>query len=153
MPNSDNGMWKPSNVWEVTSYGGELLLNWNKKFGKHGLDASAVYAFTVSEDSQTKSQLQYVPQHKANANFAYSYKRWRAAYQFLFNGFVYTPSQKYNIVKEYLVSNAELGYVFGELKTCEIGFRVLNLWNEKYESVLQRPMPGRNYNLNLTFKF
>jgi outer membrane receptor protein involved in Fe transport len=33
-----------------------------------------------------------------------------------------------------------------------VEFKVNNLFNESYHSVLNRPMPGRNYNLVLLLK-
>lgn len=152
-PSASYGVWMPNNVAHVRSYGAELLLEWRKKIGISLLNFRADYGYTVSEDQASKEQLIYVPEHKANANLAYAYKKWSADYQFLFNGWVFTPSQKYNVVEEYWVSNAGIDYDFGKKNTIKTGFRVLNLWDEKYQSVLQRPMPGRNYAMSLTLKF
>jgi len=152
-PNTTNGNFTPGNVAKVKSYGAELVLNWQAKLDNHIFDFRSGYSYTISKDEETDRQLIYVPQHKANASVAYSYKRWAINGQFLFNGFVYTPSQKYNTVEEYLVSNVGTNYTFGNKITYKLGFRVLNIFNEDYQSVLQRPMPGTNYAINLIFKF
>jgi len=146
-------LWSPENIGNVTNYGSEVFVNWKKKFRANHFNLNASYAYTVSEDDETGVQLFYVPYHKLNGNAAYSYKRITATYQFLFNGAVFTPSQKYHVVREYSVSNLGIDYTLGTKNTCQIGFQVLNLWDENYQSVSLRPMPGRNYALNLTFKF
>jgi len=46
-----------------------------------------------------------------------------------------------------------LDYEFFKRNPIKIGAQVLNLWNEKYESLENRMMPGRNFNLYLIFKF
>ena len=152
-PNETNGNFTPENVAKVKSYGAEILLNASKKIGNNKFNFISNYAYTVSEDQQTNEQLIYVPNHKWNANVAYSYKKLTLNFQYLFNGQVFTPSQKYHTVKSYEVCNAGIDYDFGKTNTYRIGFQARNVLNENYQSVLQRPMPGRNYTMNLTIKF
>ena len=151
-PDDTDGNFRPDNIAAVSSYGAELLLTYEKKIGNHRANIRSNYAYVISEDGETHRQLIYVPMHKANVNLAYYYQKFSFDYQFLFNGYVFTPSKKYNIVSEYFVSNVGIGYDLGNKYTCKIGVRVLNLWNEVYQSVLQRPMPGRNYSMCLTLK-
>ena len=119
----------------------------------NNLALNASYAYTVSENVETGEQLIYVPYHKFNSNVSYSYKKIAATYQFLFNGAVTTPSQKYRLVKEYWVSNLGVYYDLGTKYTCKIGLQALNLFNQNYQSISQHYMPGRNFIINLTFKF
>jgi iron complex outermembrane receptor protein len=84
---------------------------------------------------------------------AYSYKKLAVSYQFLFNGYVYTATDHHYFLKEYQVSNLEIATHLGKNTNYQIGFQVLNLWNANYQSVPQRPLPGRNYTLHLTLKF
>lgn len=149
----NGNMWSPKNIGNVTNYGAEILANWEKQFRSNRFNINASYAYTVSEDEATGQQLIYVPYHKLNGNASYSYRKLTATYQFLFNGAVFTPSQKYNIVSEYTVSNVGIDYNLGIQNTYRIGFQVMNVWNENYQSVSLRPMPGRNFAVNLTFKF
>ena len=147
------GNWSPENVGEVVSYGGEGAIAFNKKFGNHEVDFRSTYGYTVSENQKNDKQLIYVPYHKSASNFAYAYKRLGFNYQHVFNGSVYILSDNSEKLKEYQVSNAGINYQFGKKTTCDIGFRVLNIWNENYQSVSKRPLPGRNYTINLTLNF
>jgi len=147
--------WSPQNTHKVRTYGGEAILNWNKSIGNQRFEFNATYAYTVSEDMEMKKQLIYVPYHKATSSVGYSWKKFTADYQFLYNGEVFTRSDnnsKYNVYA-YLVSNASASYDFGKTNSYTLGFQVLNLYNENYASVENRFLPGRNYNMYLILKF
>ena len=150
---SSGGNWTPNNVAKVTTYGAEILVNYNKKIGKNQFDFTSTYAYTISEDEQKKKQLIYVPYHKFTAALAYSFDKLSAHYQYLYNGEVFTSSDNFYILDDYLVSNVGIDYQFGKKKFLQLDFDVLNVFNENYQSVSTRPMPGRNYTINLTFNF
>ena len=150
-----NGIWAPQNNDRVNSYGAETLLSWRKQFDKNIFAANATYAYTISENIETKKQLFFVPFHKATGSIAYSRNRISANYQILYNGFVYTRTDNApdEIINNYLISNIGIDYDFKFFDSLKLGFQVLNLFNEDYESLENRPMPGRNFNMYLTLKF
>lgn len=150
---SSGGNWTPNNVANVTTYGAEFLFNSFKKIGKSQLDFNATYAYTISKDEVKDKQLIYVPYHKFTAALAYSFEKFSAHYQYLYNGEVFTSSDNFYTLDDYLVSNVGIDYQFGKKKFLQLGFDVLNVFNENYQSVSTRPMPGRNYTINLTFNF
>jgi len=149
VPGNTNN-WSPVNTDRVNSYGSETLLGWSNAYGKNNFAVNASYAYTVSEDLATNQQLDYVPYHKFNSNISYSHTNWTVTGQFLFTGAVTTPSAKYNLVKEYWVSNLGLYYNFRSNHTLKIGLQALNLFNQLYQSVSQHYMPGRNFLIQLT---
>ena len=148
-----SGNWRPNNVAEVTTYGLEFLINYTKQIGKNHFDFNATYAYTVSEDAIKKKQLIYVPYHKFTASLAYSFENFTAHYQYLYNGEVFTSSDNFYSLDHYWVSNVGIDYYFGKKKPLQLGFDVGNIFNKNYQSVEVRPMPGRNYTINLTFNF
>ncbi|WP_299887446.1 TonB-dependent siderophore receptor [uncultured Lacinutrix sp.] len=148
-----DGVWKPINTDEVVTYGIETKLEANKAFNNHKLTFNSTFAYTISENKQTKKQLIYVPFYKVTANLGYNYKKWSAYYQYLYVGDVFTQSDnnpKFN-VDEYYVSNFGLDYSLG--KQYKLGAKVNNLFNENYESIAGRFMPGRHYNFYINFNF
>ncbi|WP_428229711.1 TonB-dependent receptor plug domain-containing protein [Flavobacterium sp.] len=151
----NNGIWTPQNTDKVNSYGAETLLILKKHFGKNYFSANATYAYTISKDEETKKQLFFVPFHKVNGAISYSRNKFSTYYQFLYNGFVYTQSDNdpKQIVKDYTISNLGIDYDFKFLNSFKLGFQVLNLFNENYESLENRPMPGRNFNIYINLKF
>lgn len=146
-------LWTPENIGKVRIYGIESVLNYTKKWKNSHLELNASYAYTVSENEETGKQLMYVPFHKATASVGYSFKRISAYYQFMTNGEVFTDTQNQNRLNAYSVSNLGLEYALGKNRHYKIGGQLLNLWNEDYQNVLNRPMPGRNYNVYLNLKF
>jgi len=150
---SSGGNWTPNNVANVVTYGTEFLLNYNKKMGGNQFDFTTTYAYTISEDKQKMQQLIYVPYHKFTAVLAYSFKKIAAHYQCLYNGEVFTSSDNFYKLNGYWVSNLGINYPFGKKKILQLGFDVFNVFNKNYQSVSTRPMPGRNYTINLTFNF
>jgi iron complex outermembrane receptor protein len=147
------GNWRPNNVAEVTTYGLEFLFNYTKRIGKNHFDFSATYAYTVSEDELKTKQLIYVPFHKFTASLAYAFENFTAHYHYLYNGEVFTSSDNFYSLDDYWISNVGIDYYFGKKKLLQLGFDVCNIFNKNYESVEVRPMPGRNYTINLTFNF
>lgn len=149
------GIWSPQNQDNVISYGTETLLNWKKSYGKNNFIANATYAYTVSQDETTKNQLFFVPFHKATGSVAYSRNKINTYYQLLYNGFVYTRADNDpdEIINDYLISNIGIDYDLKFLDAFKVGFQVLNLFNKNYESLENRPMPGRNFNMYITLKF
>lgn len=150
------GVWRPENTNDVQIYGAEVLLSAKKNFGHHSLNVSATYAYTVSKNRDTEAQLIYVPYHKFTSSFGYSFKTFSVYYQYLRNGEVFTTTDNAleHVLNSYMLANLGLEYNFRIKKnTLTLGIQALNIWNEAYESVLNRPMPGRNYNTYLNFKF
>ena len=150
-----NGIWTPQNRDKVNSYGAEILLSWKKQYGKNIFGANASYAYTASKDEETKKQLFFVPFNKVTGSVSYSRNKISAYYQFLYNGFVYTRADNNpdEIIKDYTLSNIGIDYDFKFLDSFKLGVQVLNIFNENYESLEDRPMPGRNFNMYLTLKF
>ena len=151
----DGGNFKPENTAKVFIFGFESGLNWEKTIRQHQFKWNATYGYSQSEDKATNKQLVYVPFHKITVGLAYSFKGFSANYQYLYNGKVFTQSDNNpaEIVDWYTVSNVDLAYSLGKVSKYNLGFRILNFWNEKYQSVESRPLPGRNFNMYLTFKF
>ena len=154
LPNN-TGNWSPVNTDNVSIYGAEALLGWKKNFNKHVLDFNGTYSYTVSKDDKNDKQLFYVPYHKLTASTSYSYQRFTSYYQFMFIGEVFTTSDNNpkDILSDYNVSNFGMDYNFSKKDVCKVGFKIANLWNEKYESLPSRLMPGRNLTLYLTLNY
>jgi vitamin B12 transporter len=151
-PNSSES-WTPNNVANVTSYGAEISLNYNFKYHKNIFDLQTNYAYTVSQDDAKNKQLIYVPFHKQTTTFNYRYLNFSMYLNYVFNGSVFTTSDNNYILSNYSVANFGLRYVLPFYEKLTIGSAINNIFNENYQSVSQRPMPGRNYNFLITLNF
>ena len=154
VPNS-TGLWSPINTAKVNTYGSETILNSEYKIGKNNISLNATYAYTVSKNLENNKQLFFVPFNKLTTSIGYSIKNLAFYYQFLYNGFVYTRSDNdpNEIIEAYKISNIGLDYDFKFLKSSKFGFEIRNVLNQKYQSVEDRPMPGRNFNMYVNLKF
>lgn len=150
-------IWEPTNVDKVQSYGFESNFEYKKHFGKHQFLFHANYAHTISKDKNTHKQLRYVPIHKATASLRYSFKEWGFFYNVLYVGKVFTSSDNNpeEIISGYGISNIGISHSFllKKKKEIEIGSHIRNLFNETYQNVENRIMPGINFSLYLNFKF
>jgi len=152
IPGAD-GLWRPENVDKAKNYGAEAVVNWEKQFGSHTVAFSGTYAYTISRRDGSTNQLIYVPKHKATASASYAYNRFSAYYRHLFTGMVYYTSDNLSEIDPYNVSGIGAEYTFNFCKGLSLGAQVNNLYNQEYLAMAVRPMPGRNYNLYLNFKF
>ncbi|MRH99933.1 TonB-dependent receptor [Kriegella sp. EG-1] len=149
----NSGIWSPTNVDQVQIYGIETEIG--KKFPmgkKQTLAIQTNYAYTVSQDRETKTQLIYVPYHKANAGLSYAFTDLEFFYQYLYTGSVAIIGGE---LKAYQVSNVGLNYApSGKTKLkLKIGITLNNLFNTYYENVALRPMPNRNIQTQLILNF
>lgn len=151
-PNS-SGNWTPNNVANVTSYGAELSGNYSLKYLKNTFNLQTNYAYTVSQDDAKNKQLIYVPFHKQTTTFSYGYQTFSTYINYIFNGKVFTTSDNNYTLSNYSTTNFGVRYDLPFYKKLTIGSTINNLFNENYQSVSQRPMPGRNYNFLITLNF
>ena len=147
------GVWSPENVEKVTTYGFEMVLKANKKINHHLFDLTTNYAFTKSVNEKSNRELIYVPNHKWVTNFKYAWKNLSLNNQLLYNGKVFTSSDNQNILSDYLVLNSGFNLAFGKYQNIILGLNTSNILNENYQNVLGRPMPGRNYTMNINLNF
>ncbi len=151
------GVWTPINVAEATNKGVEFTATLNKAINRHIFNFNLNYSYTIAKDKSTNNYLTYVPKHLANGSLGYSYKRFSAFYQHLFTGKIYTTTDNLDnyTVPYYNVGNVGVNYNI--LKTNNnqlgIGIKVNNVFNKEYQVLPGRPMPNRNFNININYKF
>lgn len=145
-------IWRPENTDEVEIFGFETGLSYSKTFGKHTININGNYGYTSSKDKRIDKFLIYVPTHKANGGISYGYEKLNIYGEFLYAGEVYTRSDnnsRYNL-DAYEVFNVGTDYTFK--KNYTLGIKVQNVFNTFYESVINRPLPGRNFMVYLNLK-
>lgn len=143
--------WQPQNVQDVSNYGFEFSASAKKEFKGHLIHLKIQYDYTVSEDKSINKQLIYVPFHKANAILNYQYKKWNFAYNLQYTGKVYTTTSNTQSLDAYLLSNIDINRKFLKNKL-QVAFKINNLFDKNYQSVAFRPMPNRNFTLNINLK-
>ncbi len=163
---SYQGYWEPRNIKRVLSTGIESTVQLLGKVSKLNYKLSGSYAYTsavnygdpqIWSDASSGKQLVYIPKHSGNALVNLSLGTFFLSYQFNAYSERYTTSSndvtRRDWLYPYFMNDVAVGKSF-RLKRLSLSaeFKVYNLFNESYHSILYRPMPGRNYYLTLVFK-
>jgi outer membrane receptor protein involved in Fe transport len=121
--------------------------------------AAATYAYTSSlnygdpaqwGDHSYGKQLVYVPLHSGNIMLHLQWRNLFINYQYNAYSERYTTSSndvsRRDWLYPYFMNDVSAGGSFPVKQVnLNVEFKVYNLFNETYHSVLYRPMPGRNY--------
>ena len=153
--------WMPKNVSEVMARGMEMHLKMNYRYAlwTFSLSGNYVYSHTTDEsdyaqqyDSDGK-QLIYIPKHHANAFAEVKWTTWYLNYTFEFTGERKTSMNDDEFfayqLPAYMLHHVSLGK---QLSKFRLEFRINNLLNTDYQTILWRAMPGRSFEIYLEFK-
>lgn len=157
-----NGVyWQPLNVKKVFSRGAELRVQLSWQHNHWHAGALINYSYTkatnltpvTANDNSNGKQLIYVPQHVASTVLHVSFRRFffRATANYTDKVFVTTDNSqslsRFHLIdievgKDFVFRNNEIGF----------SFKAANVAGAMYQTVLQRPMPGRSFEGTLRFK-
>jgi iron complex outermembrane receptor protein len=147
-----NGYWSAVNKREVFARGMEFFTQLDARKGKSWYRVFLQYAFTRTTDETDggDEQLIYIPVHNANGYFQWSYRGYSLEWKTHFVGEQNTIGKN---LPAYLINHVSAGKMFWlNNNKLELRFRVNNLFDVHYQAVLWRPMPGRNYELFVSFQ-
>ena len=143
--------WRPENVSEALNYGLEFLSEYSRIMGDHTVTLNASYDYTIAKDEELDKQLIYVPKHRAGAILNYAWRKWQFSYNLQYIGKVYTTTSNTQDLDDYLLSDISFYSSFFK-DLLGINFKVNNLFDVNYQSVAYRPMPNRNYVIQINIK-
>ena len=171
LPN-ERGFWEPFNLKNVKVTGLEFKTKLKGKLFsdlQYRLSGNCAYTSSINHgdgvtlgDESKGKQLPFIPEYSSNLLLNMEYKDWFVNYNFSYYSERFTTSsndrKKDRAGRDlypYYMSNLSLGHRFLVNKKClaEVKFRIDNLLDEDYRSILQRPMPRQNYTLLLDLKF
>ena len=157
---TSKGFWTPVNIARVHSYGAELKGRLTAKWGRQwqlDLDGNFTLSRAINlggavdaNDLSVGKQLVYIPKYSAAVSGRLGWRAWAFAYKFCHYGERYTDTGNdagwNNTLPPYYMSDISLEKRFAP-RWARITLKLLvnNLFDEQYESVLRRPMAGRNY--------
>lgn len=161
---SAGSYWQPVNFKRVFSRGLEVAFDGGTyKPGmpnKFVFRVHASYSFTKTTnldaqgpyDQSKGKQLIYVPLHNLATTVELMYKRFYLRAYNNYTGPVYITTDNSQWLNGYELLDLELGkdFKFGD-NNIGLSFRVNNVANTQYQSVAQRPMPGRSYEGTVRF--
>jgi iron complex outermembrane receptor protein len=101
----------------------------------------------------------YIPVHNINSQIGLNYRGYGFVCHIGYTGKRYTQteageSDNVIVLKPYLITDISLGKDLNMQKfRLNFNFRASNIFNQEYQVVLARPMPGRNYSFIFGISF
>ena len=152
--------WAPQNIQEVNNQGIEVFLNADIpiSFGllqltaNHAWNATQIVKTVDSGGANTGNQLPYTPAQKSqatarikNKSLGYFINTHRVGTRFI------GMDNQTSLSPYFLVDvGIDRKWSLGKKLEGSMGFQINNIWNTEYEVLRLRPMPGRNFQFNLT---
>ncbi len=156
----EGSFWSPINVDRVIAKG----IEGNFTFGQYRLSkiikmklvANAEFGATrnvTSSPFKTAKQLSYVPQLKTSEVLAFEIGKFNLLFQHQYQSLRYLNLSNDRFLPQLNLFHSAVNRSFGLMKTrLNVGIRIDNILNTQYELVQYRPLPGRNYQLNLNIQ-
>jgi iron complex outermembrane receptor protein len=151
--------WSPRNTLQVWSRGmeGKLRLayaagRWNIVYtGRINEVLSTVERSDNANSNELHKQLIYVPRLNYANQLSASYRTFFVLISQTYTGIRFTQSDASDWLMYYILCNVSAGREFS-CKRCRIAVsaQLNNLFNEPYQVIEYRPMPGRNFLIGLT---
>lgn len=157
---SSGNLWKPLNLRQVFARGVEQVVSADYRQGPLRVQLYASYAYTRTEnrlpysqlDASVGKQLIYTPVHSLQAYARLGWKQYLLRLEQTAYGRRLTQTDGSEWLPPYALTNLVLGRSFqhkGHRLVAE--GRIDNLFGFHYQSVARKPMPGRTFQLTLTY--
>lgn len=157
------GRFRPENIKQVSVKGIAVTVASQWKHGKFSQNARASYQLTRSitekagraEASSIGKQLIYTPVHTASAMAATHFKKWTANIFLQYSGKRFTESSNTAIysLRPFVLADLSFGRSFISAQhVFNIQAAVKNILNTNYQLYSGLAMPGRYYNLQITYQ-
>lgn len=154
-------IWTPHNIATVHSRGVETENTLTYKVGNWrihlGLNTAYVLATTVQSyilnDGSIGKQIPYSPLYNGQANIGFSYRTLYFNYNNIYTGYRYVTTDESQWVAPYSTGNIQALYsLYLKKNIIQLTFQLNNIWNQQYQVVNGRPMPGRNWAAGFNIK-
>ncbi len=154
--------WQADNIKNVENKGIEVNTDISVKKDKQTFSLQINYAYNSvinqtffdNNNASVGKQLIYVPYHTGAVNFIFiQKKKYEITYSIKYTGKRYITTDN----SWYLPANYINNIGFNRLLVIKnhhikLSFNVLNLFNQPYQMVANRPMPGRYFNFSISIK-
>lgn len=149
----ESGFWSPINIKKVENKGIELDIKKGFKISnntKLNIQAGYNYVNSINKSSELTNdnsigkQLIYVPKHTFNIVAKLEYKNWGFTYNQTITSKAFVDATNTIYMPYYAPANINIHYSLKkDVKSANIGVKISNLYNEDYQIMANRPLPGR----------
>ncbi len=154
--------WSPQNLMQVWSRGMETNNTFAYNHKKFRVALTLLTNYVLSENQQAKTQndasigrqLIYTPMYSGVAKVAVTYQTFIISYRHNYTGYRYTSTDNTQYLKPFDLGAIQASYrVQFKSYPGRIFFEINNIWNEEYQIMSNRPMPGINFLGGISFQF
>jgi vitamin B12 transporter len=158
----EGGLWSPRNMRRVLAQGVETGIDIHGWIGKVRLALRAEYQYTsstvrasdVPNDNAVGHQLIYIPMHSTRGHLSAQWKGLLVMYGHFWTGARFTASDNTASLPPFHVGWASASYRLPLRKhAISLGCGIDNIFNEQYQMIAWRPMPGRAWRVSLAYTF
>ncbi len=158
LPSSGSNLWKPRNIKNTSNKGVEVSGVYSfQLLTNHVIKLSTNYTYTMAKNLENNRRLPFAPEHLWNFNVDYTYQRLNMFFQGLQQSRSFTtedsvkffsldPAEVYNV-------GVNIDIVKTETQQLTMGAKINNVTNSLYYFTNLRPNPGRNYSIQINYKF
>jgi vitamin B12 transporter len=162
-PTPGSGIYQPENIKQVHARGAEMSLEVHSKQGEVLIHFKGSYQYTKSTtekalESETESigkQLIYTPVHTASAFIINQMRSWSLNLFMQYAGKRFTESTNNEgyTLDPYAIVDVSIGKLFiTGRNSFQARFAVRNVFDTEYQMYSGRAMPGRNFNLQISYQ-
>ncbi len=152
------GYWTPENVKRVVSKGAQVKLSCKIPIHENNVFFTGGYTYNMAssvDDQKINSQLPYLPVHSGFVSLRLNVRKFEFYAEQIIQGKRVVSSNYgyFNDLDPYFITNASLQYKFSIRKSdLSIELRLNNIFNESYQLISWRPVPGRNGSVVISFR-
>ncbi len=156
------GTWRPENLSSVRAKGLELRIEQRVQFGNFDTRWTAGYDFnhsTLTEerfpgDPAKDKQLPYQPKHAAFGSVKVNWRKFTAGTQWKYSSTRYVSADHSSSLDPIILGGVHVDKNFSAAGLdWKVGIYADNVLDRQFQSVNQRPMPGRVIGMRLITKF
>ena len=156
LPDSSGAYWTPDNLNKVSSRGIESYASFFRQWGQVRIKMHMAWNLTIAmeESNAHKIQLPYTPRHSGNTSLTLSFERFRMDYSIQYTGARYITANPDQILPAYTLHQAGTEYeIISRNTRIVFSFKVFNIFNTYWESIVWHPMPGRHFRMSVAYRF
>lgn len=156
--------WTAQNVHQIKNRGFTMQIRAQRKWSNQLMSQvklSASWTETINDNDAPEyeeefgKQLIYTPRMMMNSSMNLQWKKWVFNYQIKYTDKRFIQTDHSRFMPAFTLHNCALHWSFDirNKNNIYMGIRVNNLSDLSYQVVAHQPMPGRNFNLEIKYKF
>jgi vitamin B12 transporter len=137
--------------------------NLKSNLKQSAFNLNILYAYTLSSTKESAiandysigKQIPYVPRYQLKLNFGFTKNAFDLNYVYAYTGYRFVTTDESEYLLPYNTHNLFASYTLRAKSNHALlsTFKINNILNKSYESIIGRVMPGRNFSVGFQYRF